>query len=437
MQKNKNNWTIKKIVFLFVVLCLVAKLVFDFTGFWSNFSYIFEFIGSLLSYLLTGFIIAYILNAYMHFWSSKLLKNVLKDKPRAKYVICLVIAYLTFLGILAFLIFTLVPTLYDTIKDLGDKSSQLIKDGEVLYNKLLAGDMFNIPDKVLKNIENALSHLTTTLLSLFDLKLITGILSNTTTWIFNFVMGVMVSVYMLIEKDNSVVAINRIMDGLLTKKSSYMLKWIFKEINKIFRLYFTGKLLEALICTILIYIAFTIAGIPYAILFAVIFGITNMIPYIGPWIGAIPVTLVSIVSDVWLGVAAVICILIIQAIDNWFIAPKIVGGKMGISPLLVLAGLSIGGKLFGVLGLLFGDVLAAIFKLFFYDVYIAKRIEAQKKKRMGISDEENEDTAYETEDTFEENSVSIDETINTVNDEIADKEKVSFVKRIFKKKNKI
>ena len=67
-----------------------------------------------------------------------------------------------------------------------------------------------------------------------------------------------------------------------------------------------------------------------------------MIPYIGPWIGAIPIIIISLAYDFWLGVAAAICILIIQAVDNWFISPKIVGGKMGISPLLVLAGLGIG-----------------------------------------------------------------------------------------------
>lgn len=274
-----------------------CKAHIRFFGFWENFSFLFEYIGYMLSYLLTGFIIAYVLNAYIIFWDKKVLKNVLVNKKAAKKAICIVIAYLTLFGILSFLIFTLVPTLIDTFDDVKNKVPNLIKNGIAFYTDLLDGKKYEIPEDVVTKIINGANAVFNSLLNLFNVQLLTNLVLNTTTWIFNIVMGIMVSVYMLIEKENTLNAFNRIIDATLPKKTGDRLRWIGSEINRLFKQYFTGKLLQALICTPLIYIAFTIAGIPYALLFAVIFGITNMIPYIGPWIGAVPVVLVSLVSD--------------------------------------------------------------------------------------------------------------------------------------------
>src|SRR5690554_4366371 len=156
MQKNNKNWTIKKIIFLFAILCLIGKLVFDFSGFWSSFSLIFEFIGELLSYLLIGFVIAYVLNAYIDFLQNKLLKRVLNKKRRAKKSICIVLAYLTFFGILAFLIFTLVPTLSSTVNDLIKKVPSIIDEGILLYTSILDGTRYEIPADVVTSIENVM-----------------------------------------------------------------------------------------------------------------------------------------------------------------------------------------------------------------------------------------------------------------------------------------
>ena len=433
MQKNRNIWTIKKIIFLFAILCLLAKLIFDFSGFWSNFASVFEYIGYILSYLLFGFVIAYILNAYIDFWDKKLLRDLLNKNKKVKKAICIIIAYLTFFGILSFLIFTLVPTLTTTLRDFIKMIPNLIDEGMAFYTRLLDGTRYEISEDVIKSSKNAIDTLLNSFIGTVNISVITNILSNTTAWMFNFVMGIIVSVYMLIEKDNTLIAINRIIDGLFSRRAGERLRWIGHEINQIFRKYFTGKLLQALICTVLAYIAFTIARVPYAILFAVIFGITNMIPYVGPWIGAVPVILVCLVYDFWLGVSAAICILTVQAVDNWFISPKIVGGKMGISPLLVLAGLGIGGKLFGFPGLIFGDVLAAIFKLFFYDVYIDRRIEAKKIKYNfddTVVEEEVEETDIKEEEIVE-TEIELEKKpskLDTVKVSIKER-----VKKIFKK----
>ena len=368
----------------------------------------FQYIGYILGYLLFGFIIAYILNAYIDFWDKKLFKDLLNNNKNLKGIMHDYCIH-DLLWNTKLLIFTLVPALTTTLKDFAVKIPTLIDKVVAYYNNLLDGTNYELSEDVLKSVTNALDSLLKSATDAININLITSIVSNATSLLFNFIMGIMVSVYMLIEKEHTLVAINRVIDGLFRKRTGERLRWIGHEVNQIFRKYFTGKLLQALICTILAYVAFSIARLPYAILFAVTFGITNMIPYIGPWIGAIPIIIISLAYDFWLGVAAAICILIIQAVDNWFISPKIVGGKMGISPLLVLAGLGIGGRLFGLPGLIFGDVLAAIFKLFFYDVYIRKRIEAkqlispvneiQEEKEDAESEVVEEEVVTETEET--------------------------------------
>ena len=102
MQRNRSNWTIKKIIFLFIILSLIGKLIFDFSGFWQNFAFVFQYIGYILGYLLFGFIIAYILNAYIDFWDKKLFKDLLNNNRKLKKVLYMIIAYMTFFGILSF-----------------------------------------------------------------------------------------------------------------------------------------------------------------------------------------------------------------------------------------------------------------------------------------------------------------------------------------------
>ena len=115
-------------------------------------------------------------------------------------------------------------------------------------------------------------------------------------------------------------------------------------------------------------------------MFAFILGVTYMIPYVGPWIGGIFVVIISLSQDLSTAITALVCVLIMQLIDNTILTPNIVGGQIGISPLLVLIGLCVCGGLLGLPGLILGDVFAAVIKILFYDTYIMNRIEKKIEK---------------------------------------------------------
>ena len=353
-------------------MLLTVKIVFDIHGFGDFVSKAVSFVISLFGYLIIGVVIAYILNTYTLFWENKVLKKV--NKKRLKRGISIAIAYVTLIAVIALLIFALVPTVIDTVKSFSSDIPRAFQKILEFYNDLVERDRFNLSEEVRNTIRDNISGMQDTVMAWINAENITNLatrlFSTTISGIFNVLMGLMVSVYMLIEKDKTVNMFKRVNYALFSKTHADNIQWGASQCNRILKQYFAGKLIQALIILVLSYVLFLIAGLKYAVILAVVMAVMNMIPYIGPWIGGAAVVFMSLPQGVFYICAALICILIVQAADNLFISPKIVGGRMGISPLLVLAGLCIGGGLFGLPGMIMGDVLAAVFKTLFYDRYI-------------------------------------------------------------------
>ncbi len=379
MGKKLSEGTYHTLFGLGLLLILSAKILFDFNGFRGFLSTALQLSLSLLGYLLVGFIIAYVLNAYIGWLSQHPLKKIKSD--RRKRTVGIIIAYVTLALVIAFLIITIVPKVIESVTNLAKMVPGMADRVYQFYLDVVERGRFDLPEVVTEGIVNGINSVKNWLVGLLSSDVITKalpkILTATGSGLFKVLMGLLVSVYMLIEKDRAKGAAERITYGLFKKSRADNVIDGGRKIDMIFRQYFAGKLLQATVVLLLSYIVLLIGNINYAILFASVIAITNMIPYIGPWIGGIFTILISLVQDPWMGLRAVICVLTIQMIDNWFITPQVVGHKMGISPLLVLIGLAVGGSLFGFIGVLIGDVLAAIVKVFFYDTFIARRV---KKK---------------------------------------------------------
>lgn len=380
-----------------IILILCAKIVFDFTGFRSFLSEAVSYIGSILSYLVFGFVLAYVLNAYM-MWLEKVPLKKMKPTKGKRYL-SIFLSYLTLTIFVGLLVFAMVPKLIESITNFAKMVPGLAEKLTGLYNDLVSRERFDLPESVteaiLRGIDGAkeflLGFLNADRLTSFGTKIVTA----TGAGIFRVVMGVLVSVYMLLEKDQAHVASKRIVSGMFKPAKAARIFDAAGKVDGIFKRYFTGKLLQCIIILILSYIVLLIGGIDYAILFAFILGFTNMIPYIGPWIGGIPTVAICLVQNPWMGIKAFICVIVIQMIDNWFITPNVVGGKMGISPLLVLIGLCVGGSLFGFVGMIIGDVLAAIVKVFFYDGFIARKLKKYAAETGTVLDEPPEEEKEE------------------------------------------
>lgn len=399
MKKDK-NFPFIKIFLLVVAILLAAKMIFDFNGFWKLFKMAGSSIISLLGYVLVGFIIAYIINSYINLWQNKILKRWTKN-PTAKKYVTITIGYVSFAAVLCLFLFAIVPALYSSVTSLGKSVPDLVQKLIVQYRAFMSSDSA-IAATLSDVVSSAISMVGEAIMSFVNFATITNIVSTTTSVIFNAVMGILISVYMLIEKDAAIGAGKKIVFALFPDKKARRIKWGIKKINVVFQKYLSGKLLQALCVMILSYIVFLLAGLPYAVLFAVVMALLNMIPYIGPWISAVPIVLICLADGFVTGVIAVVCILIVQLIDNFFLSPKIIGNTIGVSPLLVLIGLCVGGALFGVVGMVIGDAMAAIVKVFFYDTYVEirrrRKLIDMKSKGEKIPEVLPENEKYESED---------------------------------------
>ena len=166
---------------------------------------------------------------------------------------------------------------------------------------------------------------------------------------------------------------------MLKEKDYLFFKGVMNLISRTFRQFFTGQLTESVIIGILCYIGCKILDIPYASIAAIVIGITNIIPYFGPFIGtAVSAILILFVSPIK-AIVFIIFGVILQQCESNLIYPHVVGSSVGLSGLWVLFSITIGGGLFGVVGMVFGlPVFSVIYELF--RRYVKERIALKQKQ---------------------------------------------------------
>ncbi|MGM9934582.1 AI-2E family transporter [uncultured Clostridium sp.] len=336
-------------------------------------------IGILQPFII-GFSIAYILNFILKFFersifSIEFMKN-LKLKRNSKRALSLIVTYLvSFIVVYLFIKFVL-PQLLDSIVGLINDIPMYINettkfiDGLLLQLNIekqyldLINDNFNrFIDYVIKFVTNLLPVLGT---------LLTSVASK----IWNIVLGVIVSIYLLSDKERFCALSKKITYALFPKNIAEKTIEITHRSNSTFGKFLVGKILDSLIIGILTFFILTISKMPYATLISVIVGITNIIPFFGPFIGAIPsfiiILFVSPVKALWF----LVIILVIQQIDGNIIGPKILGDSIGISAFWILFAILVAGKFLGLVGMIIGVPLFAVIYSLLKEV-----VEAKLKKK--------------------------------------------------------
>jgi predicted PurR-regulated permease PerM len=151
------------------------------------------------------------------------------------------------------------------------------------------------------------------------------------------------------------------------------------ECNKIFSGFIIGKSIDSLIIGILCFILMTLFKMPYALIISAIVGVTNMIPYFGPFIGAVPGTIILLLMSPLRAFGFIILIFVLQQFDGLYLGPKILGDSTGLKPLWIIFAITLGGNLAGVLGMFFGVPIIAVI------AYLANNIIERKLKSKDIT----------------------------------------------------
>lgn len=343
----------------YILLVLIGVL-----SYWALNNYMIFFnIIKTISIVLTPFIlggaIAFILNIPMS-KIEKILKNKLKLSSKGIRTISIVLSLLLFVLVILFIALLLIPELIENIKMLIASIPQTVANVENFIVNLLdqspdiqfqIKDMFSGSENITSIFSNVLNYAINSSVD-FVKSLVSGFVKIFTSIIF--------SIYMLMQKETIISGAKKVLNAITSKENVNKVVEIAKLTNKTFSKFLTGQCLEACILGILMFIVLTIFRIPYALLISVLTSVTALIPVFGAWVAMIVgVILIMIVSPTQAIIFALI-FLILQQIENNFIYPKVVGASVGLSPMWTLIAITVGGNLFGVLGMLIGLPLASV-----------------------------------------------------------------------------
>ncbi len=365
MEHNGSYWKKWAGAFLFGVALITVYKTFD------NLSNVFSAIGSFIG-LLTPFIIGFVLAFFLYPATIKVEKLLEKSKKtffaKRKKSLAVLLVYLAFIGVLVFVGSVFVPRLSASMAELLKKIPWYFAQLEVFFTNLVKEGGFleklNM-NQILNNLDLQ------TMLQNFLSRDIWGYLESVkglTNTFFNIIMGIVIGAYTLLERGSLLRIAKMIFLCFMKPESVQRLGAYAARISGIFYRFFYGKAVDSLIIGILALIGFILLKVPYAGLMALVVMVFNMIPYFGPFIGAAPVILVSLLTGGWYPAIWVsLFILALQQFDGLWLGPKILGGSLGISPFWVIFAIVVFGGLFGFWGMIFGVPLVAAIRMLLLD----------------------------------------------------------------------
>ena len=354
---NRKYTTVAVYSFIVIACSIVFYLISSQVKVFSN--KISDFIAILYPFII-GFAIAYLLNFILKFIENRIISEKMRGKSPAKVrAISMLLTYLV-AGTLCYLFVHFVwPELLESIIGLFNDIPNYVNNATVMINKLI--EEFNLTPASMEILESKWKELTDFIMNFMTdiIPVIGNTIMVVISSLWNIVLGVIVSIYLLKDKEKFFAISKKITYAIFNREHSYKILELTHRANKIFGKFLGGKILDSFIIAIITFVILTIFKMPYTLLVTVIVGVTNVIPFFGPFFGAIPsVILVRFVSPIkafWL----LIIILIIQQLDGNVIGPKILGDSIGVSAFWILFALLIAGKFLGLVGMLLGVPLFA------------------------------------------------------------------------------
>lgn len=350
---------------------------------------------SILMPIILGLAFAYLLNPILVFFEEKCFRKLLKknlDKnpsSRLPRILSITVTVLTVLLCLGGLLSIILPQLAASIKGLFDKIPGYLEaakhwgDQTIAGNKMLSSLLGNSLDGLINSAQSLLEKATPTINQLIGnvTDFVIGSAIGVVNGVKNFVLGIIISIYVMFSKEKFAAQTKKILYALFSKQHTDRILRNTRRTHHIFGGFVTGKLLDSLIIGIITFVVLFIVKMPYAVLISVIIGVTNVIPFFGPIIGAIPCAVILLFEDPLKALLFIIIIIIIQQFDGNLLGPKILGDSTGLPAFWVIFAILLGGGLFGFLGMLLGvPTFAVIYSL------LKTLIEERLKKKNQPSD---------------------------------------------------
>ena len=363
----------------------------------------FKWLRRLLSpFIIAGFI-AYLLNPGVRWFETRFYRRIFGKEKNAKMRrnISILSVYLIFAGALTALIMIIAPQIIANVREIAKRAPEYVTFIEnfidrwsnelrsiQIYNVNI--DLYDFAEPIEENLDRYLDR-AGEIMEISVALLINRAMAITSGFL-NFVLGLVISVYALADKESFKNGTESTLRAFIRKEKVEKIKDFGREADYLFSRFIVGKSIDSLIIGILCYIGLVIMDVRYALLLSVFVGVANMIPYFGPILGMIPAGLLTLIDSPVKAFWVVVFLLALQQFDGLYLGPKILGSSVGMPPFWVIFAIIIGGKLFGVLGMFLGVPVFSVIRLFFRKVFafLIRQKEEEEQERQAIAGKQKE-----------------------------------------------
>lgn len=367
----------------------------------TNLSYGVGEVFGVLTPVMYGCVIAYLLNPVVKKVDEYLLpflETRMKEKMKAQKLsrsVGILASLILLFAIVAALFNLLIPELYASIRSMVFTLPGQIRDvlekvnsarlDDSTTGKLIKSALEEGTDMFMKWMRTDLLDRANELMS----NLTVGVF-NVLNVIFNLLIGIIVSIYILFSKEQFARQGKKGVYAVLSAHHANMVLHLAVKSNEIFGGFIIGKIIDSAIIGVICFIGLTILNMPYVMLVSVIVGVTNVIPFFGPYIGAIPSAILILLDDPMKGLYFIIFIILLQQFDGNILGPKILGNSTGLSAFWVIVAILLGGGLFGFVGMVIGVPTFAVL-YYIVDMILESRLE---KKKLPVNSDAYDRSSY-------------------------------------------
>lgn len=352
------------VYFIFCVAVIAVYKTFDSIGVIWN---VIKVIAGAISPFAIGFVIAYLLNLPSKKIESVFVKSKKQFVKKKAHGLSILITYLASLVVVVIVIWALVPALSRNILDLYNNIPTYISSVTEYLKNIEIVKKFNLLNDAGTKIYDIINNI----FGKFDIsqigKYAQGVF-GVTSGIVDMFVAIVASIYMLVDKDKILRTIKRFAKIIFKENVVDLLTVHCKRINEIFTNYIYSRLVCSVIMAIVCGIVLSILKIKYAIILGIFIGAMDMIPYFGSIIACVVSCIVALITGgPWKLLSSGIALLILQQLDGNLLAPKIMGNSLEIGPLSIIFAVTVGGALFGFIGMLFSVPLLAVIRAIIND----------------------------------------------------------------------
>ncbi len=370
-------------LFAVIMACLVAGFLFYNIG---RITSAFKKLASILMPFIYGFAFAFLLLpvynfAYDRVFAARMKRENVTEKSARKWAkaVGAVAALLTFVIIVAGLIMMIIPQLVESITKLINDIPSALASLEKWLTKVFQDNpqVYETVNSALDKIVEAFNKwLTETALPQAEslISKVTSGVASVLKFFYNVIIGLIAAIYMLIGKEKFAAQGKMLVYAGLNEKAAERVLFAFRKTHEIFGGFISGKLLDSLIIGVICFVGMTILRLPYSLLISVIVGVTNIVPFFGPFIGAIPSAIILLTENPWYALTFLIFVVVLQQFDGNVLGPRILGHSIGIDGFWVMFSIVLFGGIWGFVGMVLGVPIWALF-YYFFSIMIKERLE--------------------------------------------------------------